>query len=53
MYFLNEIMSFLPIFILSLIQGITEFLPISSSGHLLVAGKILDFQQQITDDPQK
>ena len=46
MYFLNEIMSFLPIFILSLIQGITEFLPISSSGHLLVAGKILDFQQQ-------
>ena len=39
-------MSFLPIFILGLIQGITEFLPISSSGHLLVAGKLLDFKQQ-------
>ena len=39
-------MSFLPIFILGLIQGITEFLPISSSGHLLVVGKFLDFKQQ-------
>ena len=46
MYFLYKIMSFLPIFILGLIQGITEFLPISSSGHLLVAGKFLDFKQQ-------
>ena len=46
MYFLYKIMSFLPIFILGLIQGITEFLPISSSGHLLVAGKLLDFKQQ-------
>tara|TARA_B100000965_G_C19369476_1_gene659654 strand:- start:29 stop:829 length:801 start_codon:yes stop_codon:yes gene_type:complete len=39
-------MSFLPIFILGIIQGITEFLPISSSGHLVVAGKFLDFKQQ-------
>jgi len=46
MYFLYKIMSFLPIFILGLIQGITEFLPISSSGHLLVTGKFLDFKQQ-------
>ncbi len=46
MYFLYKIMSFLPIFILGLIQGISEFLPISSSGHLLVAGKFLDFKQQ-------
>ena len=46
MYFLNKIMSFLPIFFLGLIQGIAEFLPISSSGHLLVAGKLLDFKQQ-------
>ena len=46
MYFLNKIMSFLPIFILGIIQGITEFLPISSSGHLVVAGKFLDFQHQ-------
>ena len=46
MYFLNKSMSFLPIFILGLIQGITEFLPISSSGHIFVAGKFLDFKQQ-------
>ena len=29
-------MSFLHIILLSLIQGITEFLPISSSGHLIL-----------------
>ena len=39
-------MSFLPIFILGIIQGITEFLPISSSGHLIVAGKFFAFNQQ-------
>ena len=33
-------MSILEIILLSLIQGITEFFPISSSGHLLI-GKIL------------
>ncbi len=29
--------------ILSIIQGLTEFLPISSSGHLVVAQKVFDF----------
>lgn len=29
-------MDFLPLFILALVQGITEFLPISSSGHLVL-----------------
>lgn len=32
--------------ILSLIQGITEFLPISSSGHLIIIPKFLNWQDQ-------
>ncbi len=34
------------IFILSLIQGITEFLPISSSSHLILTSEYLDFKNQ-------
>ena len=31
------------IFILSLIQGFTEFLPVSSSSHLIIIGEITKF----------
>ena len=34
------------IFILSLVQGITEFLPISSSSHLVIFSKYLNFDNQ-------
>ena len=34
------------IFILSFIQGITEFLPISSSSHLILISKYLNFENQ-------
>ena len=34
------------IFILSLIQGITEFLPISSSSHLILASEYLNFENK-------
>ena len=33
----------LQIFLTSIIQGITEFLPISSSGHILFLNKIFDW----------
>jgi len=38
-------MNFLHAIILSIIEGITEFLPISSTGHMVLASKILDIQQ--------
>ena len=34
------------IFILSIVQGITEFLPISSSSHLILISKYISFNNQ-------
>ncbi len=34
------------IFILSLIQGVTEFLPVSSSSHLIIISEYLNFQDK-------
>ena len=34
------------VFLLSLIQGVTEFLPISSSSHLVLVAEYLNFEEQ-------
>lgn len=39
-------MSWLQILILALVQGITEFLPISSSGHLILVPQLTDWPDQ-------
>jgi len=32
--------------VLGIVQGLTEFLPITSSGHLVIGAELLDFRQQ-------
>ena len=39
-------MTFLQQFIIAIVQGITEFLPISSSGHLILIPKLTDLPDQ-------
>ena len=39
-------MTNIQVFYLSLLQGITEFLPVSSSGHLVLLSKFSNFPDQ-------
>ena len=43
------IMSFLTSFLLGLVQGIAEFLPISSSGHLAIAQNLLGLETEVPE----
>lgn len=37
-------MNFIEVFILSLIEGLTEFIPVSSTGHLILVGQLLNLE---------
>ena len=41
-------MSIIEIIVLALVQGLTEFLPISSSAHLILPSQVLGWQDQGT-----
>ncbi len=39
-------MSILEVVILAIVEGITEFLPISSTGHMIITSTLLGIQQE-------